>query len=65
MNEESVRRDVHDAEIRRIFRDMEDLREEIRCLEARNDSLSLNVAIIAVVFALTIFIVSTSIRFLR
>ena len=65
MNEEFVRKDVHDVEIHRLDRDMEDLREKVRLLEVKSSNLSWDLVIIAAIFLLTVFFLSVSIRFIR
>ena len=65
MNEEFVRKDVHDVEIHRLDRDMEDLREKVRLLEVKSSNLSWDLVIIAAIFLLTVFFLSVSIRFMR
>ena len=65
MNEEFVRKDVHDVEIHRLDRDMEDLREKVRLLEVKSSNLSWDMVIIAAIFLLTVFFLSVSIRFIR
>ena len=65
MNEEFIRKDVHDVEIHRLDRDMEDLREKVRLLEVKSSNLSWDMVIIAAIFLLTVFFLSVSIRFMR
>ena len=52
-------------DIRRIDRDMEDLRGKIQSLEGRQSSLSWDVALIAAIFFISIFLMSMSIHFMR
>ena len=90
MSEEFVRKDVHNAELRRIDerinlavsrieaslaqmsreiqridRNIDDLRGKIQSLEGRHFSLGWDVALIAVIFFVSIFLLSISIRFMR
>ena len=65
MNEEFVRKDVHDLEIHRLNRDMEDLREKVRSLEAKSSNLSWDLVIIAAIFLLAVLFLSISIHFTR
>lgn len=65
MNEEFVRKEVHDLEILRLNRDMEDLREKVRSLETKSDSLSWDLVLISAIFLLTVFFLSISIHFMR
>ena len=90
MSEEFVRKNVHNAELRRIDekidatvfriedslaqmsreiqridRDIDDLRGKIQTLESRHFSLSWDVALITVIFFISIFLLSISIHFMR